>query len=69
MSIADRILEPQQMTLEPSAHQLLEKHFENVVSTREPDAKGSNGRGVRNLLEAAKRSQAGAYIRPLFGST
>jgi hypothetical protein len=32
--------------------QLLQKHFENEVATREPDAKGSNGRGVRNLLEA-----------------
>ena len=58
MKIAEAVLEPQRMKLGDGARELLVSHFEAEKANREPDAKGSNGRGVRNLLEAAKRAQA-----------
>lgn len=58
MKIAEAVLEPQRMKLGDGARELLVSHFEAEMANREPDAKGSNGRGVRNLLEAAKRAQA-----------
>jgi len=63
MSIADLVLKPQQMTLEPGAHQLLEKHFEHEVSTREPDAKGQGL--TLNSLQSSTRGPSGhiAHVR------
>jgi hypothetical protein len=45
MSIAERVLEPQRMKLGEGSHELLLTHFEQELAAREPDAKGSNGRG------------------------
>ena len=58
MKIAEAALEPQKMKLGEGAAELLATHFETEIATRAPEQKGSNGRGVRNLLEAAKRAQA-----------
>ena len=58
MAIADAILRPQRLTLGEGAPELLERHFEGEIGARAEGQKGSNGRGVRNLLEAAKRAQA-----------
>ena len=58
MAIADAILKPQRLTLGEGAPELLERHFEGEIGGRAEGQKGSNGRGVRNLLEAAKRAQA-----------
>jgi stage V sporulation protein K len=58
MSIAERVLEPQRITLGKGARETLHAHFSSELQARHPGAKGSNGRGVRNLLEAAKRAQA-----------
>ena len=56
--LADAILRPQRLTLGEGAPELLERHFEGEIGARAEGQKGSNGRGVRNLLEAAKRAQA-----------
>jgi SpoVK/Ycf46/Vps4 family AAA+-type ATPase len=58
MKIADSILQPQKLTLGEGASDLLEAHFSAEIEHRAEGTKGSNGRGVRNLLEAAKRAQA-----------
>jgi hypothetical protein len=58
MKIADSILQPQKLTLGEGASDLLEAHFASEIEQRAEGTKGSNGRGVRNLLEAAKRAQA-----------
>ena len=58
MAIAEAILRPQRLTLGEGASELLERHFEEDIERRAEGQKGSNGRGVRNLLEAAKRAQA-----------
>ena len=59
MAIAERLLEPQQLKLGEGAVELLNDHFGKQIETRAVSGeKGSNGRGVRNLLEAAKRAQA-----------
>ena len=58
MKIADSILRPQKLTLGEGASDLLEAHFASEIEQRAEGTKGSNGRGVRNLLEAAKRAQA-----------
>ena len=58
MAIADSILQPQRLTLGEGASELLEAHFAAEIEQRAEGQKGSNGRGVRNLLEAAKRAQA-----------
>ena len=58
MKIADRLLEPHKMRLAEDASVLLKNHFDAVLASRDPSARGSNGRGVRNLLDAAKRAQA-----------
>ena len=58
MKIAERLLEPHKMRLAEDASVLLKNHFDAVLASRDPSARGSNGRGVRNLLDAAKRAQA-----------
>jgi SpoVK/Ycf46/Vps4 family AAA+-type ATPase len=59
MKIAEALLAPQQLTFGEGADVLLMRHFEDEINQRLiSGAKGSNGRGVRNLLEAAKRAQA-----------
>ena len=45
MKIAEAVLEPQRMKLGDGARELLVSHFEAEKANREPDAKGSNGRG------------------------
>ena len=58
MAIAGSLLEPQRLELGEGAHELLKEHFSTQIENRLPHEKGSNGRGVRNLLESAKRAQA-----------
>ena len=58
MKIADSVLEPQKMKLGSGARELLLRFFEAEVASRGPHYRGSNGRGVRNLLETIKRAQA-----------
>jgi stage V sporulation protein K len=58
IAIAEQLLEPQRMKLGEGARETLHKHFTMDLQARHPESKGSNGRGVRNLLEAAKRAQA-----------
>ena len=58
MKIADSVLEPQKMKLGSGARELLLRFFEAEVASRGPHYQGSNGRGVRNLLETIKRAQA-----------
>jgi SpoVK/Ycf46/Vps4 family AAA+-type ATPase len=58
MNIAERVLEPQKMKFGSGAKELLMSFFEAEVARHGPEHQGSNGRGVRNLLEAVKRAQA-----------
>ena len=58
MKIAERVLEPQKMKFGSGAKELLMSFFEAEVARHGPEHQGSNGRGVRNLLEAVKRAQA-----------